>query len=368
MDVLNIMQCTNLGGTERGSFQFMAGLQKRRHSCRVLSLHPLGRFTPILRDQGIVAEGLPYLGKGGVLSAPLLHRKLRTIQADAVIMTGHNLLAMACLGDLCKGRRVLSMHYHHTGAKAQWQWRLIYQLARRKFQAITFNSDFIRREAESICPSITSISQTIRYPITIPAMATDEEKTAARQSLGIDRDAMVIGNASWLIRRKRLDVFLNVAAKIINLEQKVVFVIAGDGPERAVLQGLAHRLGIADRIHWLGWQEDTRKFYLCVDALLFNSDWDAVPMTVLEAMSYGIPVVASILNGGLKEILVHGEHGFLFSTHDIDALANSAMMILKGNGRELAMAGRQRIKECCNFENCVTLMERLLERENTRTS
>ncbi len=73
---------------------------------------------------------------------------------------------------------------------------------------------------------------------------------------------------------------------------------------RDSLQRLAASLGIATPgVIWTGWLTDLTPFYAGIDVLLFNSDWDALGLTPVEAMSYGVPVVASVEHGGLGEIL-----------------------------------------------------------------
>jgi glycosyltransferase involved in cell wall biosynthesis len=360
MDILNLMQCTDLGGTERASLQLMSGLQQRHHACRVISLNPLGHMAPLLRQQGIPAEGLPYRGIGGVLSAPGLRSRLKQESCDAFIMTGHNLLAMTALGELGNGRRLLAVHHHHTGEKPAWHWRLIYRLAEKTFQAITFPSDFIRREAEALYPPLASKSHTIRNPIEVPVLPTLEQREAARDALGIAPETTVIGNAGWLIPRKRFDVFLRVAAQVAKQEKETMCIIAGDGPERSQLERLAHELGMAERVRWLGWQADMTPFYLSLDCLLFNSDWEALSMTALEALSYAVPLVASVEHGGLGEIVKNEQHGVLLGSHDIEKLSDAVLRSLGKDGARFAMAGRARVEQCCEFNACVSAVERLI--------
>ncbi len=169
MKILNIIQCTNLGGMEQASLRLMSALQRQGDTCRVISLNPIGDLGRLLGNEGIAATGLSYKGKGGWQS--YLQQK-ETIQKyskdiDALIMTGHNLLAMQAMGNSARRHRILAMHFHHKGVKPNWQWRLIYEFARRKFGAITFPSDFIRHEAIKICPAIANISWTVRNPLPI---------------------------------------------------------------------------------------------------------------------------------------------------------------------------------------------------------
>lgn len=360
MNILNVMQCTNLGGMEQSSLRLMTGLQKRGHRCQVLSLNPIGGLGPLLMDNGIAVEGLRYRGRGGWRIAPELRRRLRDIKADAVIMTGHNLLAMILLGERCRGRRLLAMHFHHAGVKANWQWRIIYAVARRRFEHITYPSDFIRREAVAIDPKTEALGVTVRNPVALPPLPGDQDRRDARCRLGLPADARLVGNAGWLIGRKRFDVFLRVACRVAAQAPDVRFVIAGDGELRGRLMELADELGLGDRVFWLGWQEDMACFYRAIDVLLFNSDWDAFPTTPVEALSFGIPVVASTLNGGLGEVMSGAPLGCLYDNHDVKAMAEAVLGYVNVPAPRDREAARRHIASICNYERCVSEVERLL--------
>ena len=350
MKILNLIQCTNLGGMEQASLRLMRGLMEQGNDLQLLSLNPVGRLGPLLQEAGIPHEGLPYLGKGGWRSYGLLKEKLKSLHADAMIMTGHHLLASLALGDFCRDRRILAIHYHHTGVKSRWQWRLIYRLASKRFNAITFPCDFIRKEAEAIYPPVARLAHTVRNPLDIPPLPAASEKIDSRKILNLPLDRPIVGNAGWLIPRKRFDVFLQTARKILDKNPNVLFAIAGSGSEEENLKKLAHELQITPHVRWLGWQQEMSHFYKSVDVLLFNSDWDALGLTPLEAMSYGVPAVCSVLNGGLGEILSSNEFGFLLPAHDAPALADRILYLLshQNEAEVIGLAGRKNI-----FRKCV---------------
>jgi glycosyltransferase involved in cell wall biosynthesis len=346
LKILNLMQCANLGGMEQASLGQMQALCRRGHSFQVLSLNPVGALGPLLAAAGIPAEGLIYSGRGGWRTWLPLRRKLKSIPADALLMTGHNLMAQLALGHYCRGRRVLAIHFHHEGVMPARRWRMVYRQACSQFEFITFPSSFIRDEAERIYPPVAAIARTVRYPVTLPPLVAKADRMAGRRLLKLPADAQIIGNAGWLISRKRFDVFLRVAAKVMAVRPEVHAVIAGDGAERASLEQLALSLGIAERVTWTGWLPDMKSFYQSLDLLVFNSDWDALGMTPLEAMSHGIPVVASVVNGGLKEIIASPECGFLLPRHDENLLAAQVLRLL-GSAAEatrMGLAGRERIR------------------------
>jgi glycosyltransferase involved in cell wall biosynthesis len=363
MRILHLIQCTNLGGMEQTTLQRMVGLTSLGHQCKVLSLNPLGALSPQLRRHDIKAEGLTYKGRGGWRSLPALYRKLRHCPADAILMTGHNLGATLALPSVPRNRRVLSIHFHHTGVLPDWQWRLIYRAACSRFRAITFPTDFIRYEAEKIYPPVAGLAVTLPNPFVIPPLPSRSEKEQARRDLGIPDGVFVVGNAGWLVERKRFDVFLCVVGRLANRPAPVLGLIAGDGPKKAELQSLALSLGIADRVRWLGWQDDLRKFYLALDVLVFNSDWDALGRTPLEALALGTPMVASVTHGGLAEVIDRDSYGYLTSTHDVDWLSARAWDILANPGLagSTVEAARSRIVEYCNPKRDLDRLAQLLE-------
>lgn len=351
MRILNLIQCTELGGMERASLRLMSALVDRSHTCHVVSLRHLGGLAPLLQEHGITAEGLGYRGPCGFGSFLPLRRRLRQIasQFDALLMTGHNLMAMLALGGVARNRRVLAVHYHHAGVKPDWVWRRIYTAACRRFNSIVFPSRFIHDEAVALRPEVAPRAHVVRNPLDLPPQVTAERRREAKRRLSVPPSCLLVGNAGWLILRKRWDIFLQVAREIRRRGVEARFVVAGDGPEAGRLKQLAGELELSEYVTWLGWRNDLTEFYEATDLLLFNSDWDAFPTTPQEAMAHGIPVVASALHGGLEEVFEQVEGGTLLLEHNVAQLADSACRML--NNRDLAervgRAGREGIGRLC---------------------
>jgi len=328
MKILILIQCTNLGGMEQAALELAKELKRLGHKPEFLSLTPVGNLGPVLDSLGIPVTGIEYRGAFGWKSFLPVKRKLNGIDADALIMFGHNLMGMLALGSFCKNHRILTLHFHHQGVMHPLLWKTLYAIAGWKFAKVVFPSAFIRDEAITLSPWIQERSLILRYPFANHQTVSPEDKTIARRALGIAESGAVVGNAGWLIPRKRWDVFLRIAALVLKTRPDALFLIAGDGLERGDLEALARELGIADRIQWIGWQSDLSVFYKSLDILLFNSDWDAMGRTPLEAMTYGVPVVASVTHGGLGEIMDSEKHGFFFRDHALEKLAGCIVHLL----------------------------------------
>ena len=126
---------------------------------------------------------------------------------------------------------------------------------------------------------------------------------------------------------------------------------------------MACEYGLDQAISWLGWQADLRDFFGSIDVLLFNSDSDAVPRTPLEAMGYAIPVVASVLHGGLKEIMIDGTTGFLSQEHEVSELASQLVTLIENETLRsvLGAGGRRRVAQTNNPDSIACQYENLLQ-------
>ncbi|MGA7799799.1 MAG: glycosyltransferase family 4 protein [Gammaproteobacteria bacterium] len=129
-----------------------------------------------------------------------------------------------------------------------------------------------------------------------------------------------------LVAGKGVDVAIRALAL---LPERVRLVIGGDGPERVVLTRLASELGVAGRVEFKGWVGGEDKARLLADADIFclPSTYDAFPMSMVEAMAYGIPVVAARW-GGIPDVVPHGRAGFLADAPEPECVAEAVRPLL----------------------------------------
>jgi len=104
------------------------------------------------------------------------------------------------------------------------------------------------------------------------------------------------------------------------LAQKLsaVLLLVGDGPESGAALTLAEKLGIADRVHFVGNQQRVENLFACADAFLLPSHYESFGLAALEAMACGVPVVAADV-GGVSEVIADGKSGFLVQPDDYEA-------------------------------------------------
>ena len=341
------MQGTHIGGTEKSSLTLMTHIKEFGNELFVLSLTEMGKLSPHLDEAGIGYIGFSYQGIGGWRSFFKYRNQIKISSADAIMMTGHNLVGMLALGLRLRKKSCLFIHFHHTGVKRKWQWKLIYLIADTIFEKIYFASNFILQEALEIYPRISAKSSYLPNPLPSKKLISDTERKKYRKKFEFEDNDIVIGNAGWLIKRKRFDIFLTTCARLKKRNHNIKILIAGDGEEKENLLILSKKLGIEDDITWLGWVEDLTSFYNSIDFMLFNSDWDSVGLSPLEAIQLGIPAFSSVINGGLKEILTDDFSIFLQDSHEIEDLTKKILYAIENKNEiiDLTLKCREHINQ-----------------------
>tara|TARA_A100001015_G_C14916420_1_gene682534 strand:- start:13 stop:1128 length:1116 start_codon:yes stop_codon:yes gene_type:complete len=328
--ILNIIQCSELGGMEMANLDLIKGLIDKGAKISYLSLNPIGKLKQLLDQLDIKYKGVKYKGKYGIFSFFKIFKYINQDRFDTIILTGHNLLATLIIGIIKSNNKILTIHYHHfeNSKKGFLKWKLYYFLCNKIFDHIIFPCEYIKEEAIFSYQNIKKKSHVIYYGFDIYDPPNEFEKLGYRNKLGLPKKSFIIGNAGWLIKRKRFDVFLNIAKKLLAYHSNIFFVIAGDGPERENLLSQINTFMINENVKFLGWQSDLLPFYRSIDLLLFNSDFDALGRTPIEAACHNVPVVASVANGGLKEFFSNKNQAMVISDHNEELLLNEIKKIM----------------------------------------
>ncbi|MCL6515529.1 N-acetyl-alpha-D-glucosaminyl L-malate synthase BshA [Alicyclobacillus sp.] len=128
---------------------------------------------------------------------------------------------------------------------------------------------------------------------------------------------------------KRVADVLHVFAKV-RRGMPARLVMVGEGPDEWEARRLAHALGVAEDVVFLGKQEDVVPLYQVADLFLLPSRQESFGLVALEAMACGVPVIASDA-GGLPEVVVHGQTGYLRPVGDVEGMAADALGLLQND-------------------------------------
>jgi glycosyltransferase involved in cell wall biosynthesis len=192
------------------------------------------------------------------------------------------------------------------------------------------------------------------------ALSQDTELYASTQP-GLPaalRSRPLVGVAARLQIEKGVVYFLDAAAHILKFLPQVHFLVIGDGPLSGELQTYARQLGMQERMHFLGFRIDARAIVGLLDILVVPSLSEGTPLVTLEAMTAGVPVVASAV-GGIPEQIRHHCEGLLVPPRDSAALGEVMLQLLQNPPwmQQLGEAGRQRALSEFNFAAMVQATE-----------
>lgn len=144
------------------------------------------------------------------------------------------------------------------------------------------------------------------------------DRHAARRALGLPEAETILGWVGRMTHEKGLDVFIEAMA---HTPSHVLACIVGAGTERELAERRALELGIASRIHWAGLVSEAGRYFCAFDVLCQSSRTEGVPMTILEAMAMGVPIVATAV-GGVPDVLSARE-AMLVNAEDYRAFARA---------------------------------------------
>lgn len=172
------------------------------------------------------------------------------------------------------------------------------------------------------------------------------QRAELRASLGLPADAFVVLNAARLNRQKGQWNLVEAAAQLRAAGREARFLIVGDGPLAAELQELARARGVADLVTLAGFRDDVDDLLQAADAFALPSLDEGMPMSLLEAVARGVPVVTTAV-GDIPHVVCHRQSGLVVPLEDPAAVAAAVdeLRRLPDRGASLAAEARRRVAE-----------------------
>jgi len=181
-----------------------------------------------------------------------------------------------------------------------------------------------------------------------------------RRLYGIPKDAFVVGWVGRMTGIKDTGAVVDIVRAVRERGVNAVLCMVGDGPDREGLEQLAHKLGIARYCYFVGYQSDVAGYYRLFDAFLLPSVNEGTPVSAIESLASGTPVVANRV-GGVPDVVRDGVDGFLVEPGDVDAAAARLAELAADPAlrSRLGESGRARVLERYSVERLVDDVDRL---------
>ena len=342
--VIQFTDSSGHGGAEEALLTLLEGLDRRRWD-PVLMHHPESGIRPLLEKAqrlGVRTRSVPRLeGRKDFAGLPYLVRQIR--EERPAVFHAHLSWALRCSYGL------LAAALSRIPAVVATQ---------QLFSAIRHPRAILRQRAVALCVDrYIAVSNDLAHRLgstplfprrkirVIPNAVSVQRfemspKGTERSRAEMSIPAPVVLTLARLDRQKGLSTLLEAAS----LVPEAHFLIAGEGPERPVLEAKIRQLDLAGRVLLLGHREDVAELLASCDLFVLPSLYEGLPVSVLEAMAAGKPVVASD-TGGTDEAVVNEVTGLLVPPGDPRGLAQAVRRVLSDPAlsRSLAAAGRERV-------------------------
>jgi glycosyltransferase involved in cell wall biosynthesis len=177
-----------------------------------------------------------------------------------------------------------------------------------------------------------------------PLLTCENLRGQLRTEIGIPAEAPLVGIVARLVPIKRHEWFLEAAAQVVQEFPTCQFLLVGDGERHQELRALVGQFHLDGQVHFLGWRYDLARIYADLDVAALTSANEGLPVSLIEAMAAGRPVVSTRV-GGVPDLVEDGKTGLLVPPDEPTALAEAICTLLSDpqRGQMMGQAGRARV-------------------------
>ena len=346
--VLFVATSTTLGGAEKTLFTLATSLDPGRFSVAgVVSLKPAGAYARKLAALGVPVFCLDQ----SVLPSPKSARALSAIiereRPDVVCAVMYQAIQL-CRWVKRRGSlqfRLVSSPRVNYRTRPRWtllvdRWLrdaddLLIAESRASRDFLVDRLGYSREKVRAIHNGVAVAGEAIPEP----------ERRAKREELLLGAEELLVGAVGRLDEQKGHEILIEAMARLRGT-CPARCAILGDGPARGRLEAQIRRLGLEGRVRLLGERDDAAPWLASFDIFALPSLWEGLPNALLEAMSLGLPVVASAVDG-VCEAVADGRNGLLVPPKDPAALAQAVKSLCDDRGarERLGSAARRTVAE-----------------------
>lgn len=366
--VVHFTDSSTFGGAEQVILSMLAEIDRRAWD-PILIYHPAPCLAPLLdgaRRLGVRLRPVPAMPEGwqGPPHLPTFIRTLRALKP--MVFHAHLASPMACKYGLVGAALAC------VPAVIAWE-HLFLDLSWNRSSLIKHR--LISTGVDRYVAVSRDLAWNLRRTFAVPlrkvevvhngVRVTDFERrpsTSLRSRLeGFPPKPIVLTNGR-LDLQKGHRYLLNAAAQL----PEVRLVFAGDGPEREHLQSDVRQLGLTDRVVFLGYRDDVPDLLASCDVFVLPSLFEGLPLSILEAMAAGKPIIATEV-GGTPEAIAQGQTGILVPPKDPDALAASLRTVLSNQdlaerlGKAARTSARKHFSAVTMVQNMTRIYEEILD-------
>lgn len=360
--VMHLLYSLETGGLEKGTATLVNNMNSEIFESSICCLSGLGTSLKLIKNEEIKIFDMKTGDAHELFLFLRLAKLFREQRIDILHAKGWPALFDGVLGARIAGVPVViySEHgkniddFYDIKKRRVWTRRLLAPLIDK---IITVSEELKRGLVE-----ITGLNEKqivcIHNGVFFPDICVENEKK--RREIGLEQNDILIGTVGRIDPVKNFDIFIRSAEEVLKKFPYVKFLLIGDGPIKGELESLTTELGLSKQVIFLGERNDVAELLKIMDIFVLPSKSEGLSNTILEAMSAGLPVIATDV-GGNSELVIDGETGILIQPGDVSALATEIINLLQNDEkrRKMGKAGFVKAKREFSIEKMVKSYEEL---------
>lgn len=365
MRILQLITRRQLRGAEVFASQLADSLVTRGHLVGLAALYGPPGEPPLVAGR---AEHLQLEHPLGSRLSPRLIRALaahlRSWEPDVVQANGSDTLKYSILARRLSGRAV-PIVYRNISMAGAW---LRGPLHRAWNRWLAHQADRVAAVSPAAAEDYAAAHGLPQDRVTTIPIGTPVPESASRHAgrarlgalLGENLPELVLFNAASFTPEKDHQTLIDAFARVAQVHQDAILVLAGDGPLRPAITRRVARLGLNARVIFLGARRDLPELLREADLFVLSSRIEGLPGVLLEAAASGLPIVATDV-GSVSDIVIEGRSGLMVSAGDPEALAEALLALLNDptTRRAFGAAGRELVVSSYEMETIVDRFEAL---------
>jgi glycosyltransferase involved in cell wall biosynthesis len=341
--VFHLIAPSHFGGAERVVLNLADSIDSTRFNVIIgtfINAHfPQNDFLEMVKTKNIAHETFWLKRTFDVDNIPRLVRFIRSQDVTLIHTHGYRSDILGLLAARISGRPVVATIHGFVPINSRLRlYEQADRFALRFFDRVLPVSDHIGNYLKR-CGIRKEKIETIRNAIAADNHAGNRSPLTSYKPNG----DLLIGVVGRLSPEKNIPGFLDVARRLSGKYERLRFVVVGDGPERNCLEGLTLKMKLDGKVKFTGFLEDMEGVYASLDMLVISSSMEGIPLTALEAMRHGIPVVSTRV-GGIPEVITSGVDGLIVEPGDMEALGDAVEMLVIDNRKYVTIAHNARDK------------------------
>lgn len=345
------------GGPVDHAVDVACELARRGHDSHIIG--PVGDYANRLQSAGVHCHEMSIATKTDLRGTRRLQVLLRSLRPDVLHCQDRRAGLVGRFLRRSAGRTVYTMHGVPDGLSDLVAGNA--RVARRTVRDVILYI-YVERWLDRLMPTevIVPCAALVPYVVREVGIRADHVRVvpngidpARFASDGSQRGGKTILWVGVMAPVKRIDRLVRALTQV----PEARLVLVGDGAERSAIESLVAELGLAERVEFRGFLSDPTPVFAEADVFALPSGAEACPLALLQAMSCGLPVVASRV-GGIPDVVRDEVDGLLVDADDVDGLAAGLRKLIDDAGYRAAMgaSARERIVTSYSLSRCVDLL------------